>query len=405
MINFYNYKNKVIVHNDNNSSWIVVSEKEAMILNKYFNKEINKIPNHLYKLLTVYQINMSNDNSIEKVISDPQPLVIPKIVYIVTTEKCNLSCSYCYAEANSLKALVNELTLNEYEKIFDDLVLNNVETVVFTGGEINEKKEIDSIIMAAYKRGLKCNIITNGSLLYSKKRALLYSQICNKITISLDSLDQIENDYNRGLGCYRFAKKAIDNLIELRFKNITINQTITKKNISAVEKLELFAKKNNIHLNTGVFCEMGRGKNIDSLSIDERKLVEIDSIRNKEILTPFTINIHCGQGIGEFSINPLGNVYTCKLLATPHFQLGNLRVNTLREVFEKNKDKLNIEKYSVYGNMKCKKCSFKLLCGGSCKASHYYANEGKDDTYVDDSECTVIKEMLKEHMYRYFEEV
>lgn len=407
MINFYDHNGKVIIHNDLNSSWISVTPEESRNIKLYLQNPQIKIKKKLKNLLSIYQILDQQKYDLSDTFEDIIENTTPKTVYFVTTEKCNLSCSYCYAEAGASNSIANELTLEEYSTIFDDLICNGVTTVVFTGGELGEKKNIHSIIMTAHKKGLNCNLITNGTLIYTKKNAEFFSKICKKITVSLDSLNPEENDLNRGKGCYRIAKRAIDNLLLLNFPNIAINQTVTKVNFNSLSQMEIFANDNHIELNTGAFCEMGRGKtakNIYSLTVEEKIYVEKRSIKNKKQVSPFDIKLHCGQGIDEFSINPIGNVYTCKLLDTPHFLLGNLRVDDLKTILEKGKRKINQKRFSVFGNKKCNTCSFNLLCGGSCRASHYYANDGEVDDYIFDDECTVVKEMLKEHMYNFFEE-
>ncbi|STP29926.1 radical SAM protein [Enterococcus durans] len=358
MLNFYNHKDKVIVHNDSNSSWICISPKETEEIKNYIKNPSIKMDTYLEKLTNLYQIFQESEAKIES--------------------------------------------------IFDELIKNGITTVVFTGGEVGEKKDFDKIILAASNKGLKCNLITNGTLIYNKKKAEYFTKICNKITISLDSLYEDENDKNRGKGCYRLAKRAIDNLLELNYSNIAINQTVTKVNYDSLQDMDNFARENGIQLNTGAFCEMGRGKEANSdysLTLEQRLILEKYTIKNKAQLSPFDIKLHCGQGISEFSINPIGNVYTCKLLDTSDFLLGNLRVDNLKSIFEIGEKKIDQKRFSVFGNEKCRNCSFRLLCGASCRATHYYGNNQRQDDYIFDEECMVIKEMLKEHMYNFFEEV
>ncbi|RNC10865.1 hypothetical protein ADL94_12465 [Enterococcus faecalis] len=58
--------------------------------------------------------------------------------------------------------------------------------------------------------------------------------------------------------------------------------------------------------------------------------------------------------------------------------------------------------YSSLGMEPCKNCSFKLLCGGSCRANHYYS-KSKDDSsnVINNEECKIIKGMILEQMYQF----
>ena len=98
-----------------------------------------------------------------------------------------------------------------------------------------------------------------------------------------------------------------------------------------------FAKSHKINLNIGTFCKLGRGFDDISLTKDERKEIDRIAMKYKKALNPFTIKVHCGQGIGEFSIDPMGNVYTCKLLDQKDFYLGNVRAEPLDYIFKNKK--------------------------------------------------------------------
>ncbi|WP_077302515.1 radical SAM/SPASM domain-containing protein [Virgibacillus pantothenticus] len=405
MLNYYPYKDSVIIHNSNNNSWICIEPNEVEIIeNAYKSKQPDYLPKHLKQLITIYKIFDDTVPNIEEMfINQVNSRKIPKTVYIVTTEKCNLQCTYCYAEASPLNNIANELNLLEYNDIFNELKELNVEKIVFTGGEVGIKKDFYKILDLAFKLGFECNLITNGLVAQNKEKAAFLASRCNKITVSIDSLTEENNDLNRGKGCFKVIDKAINNLIDLGFQNIAINQTVTKNNLQDIDMMVDFAEKHGIELNIGPYCEMGRGKeNNASLSIDQRIAVEKYSIKMKNRMVPFNVYTHCGQGVSEFSINPIGNVYTCKLLDQPDFLLGNVRVNSLKNIF--GNKRIDQKKYSVFSLPKCKSCSFKFLCGGDCRATHYHANDGHSDTNIDDGECVVIKQAIKEHMYQYFHE-
>lgn len=401
MLKFYPYKDKVLVHNPSNSSWIGIEENELPVLQKYLRtRDKDDISEDLKRKIELYKIFDFTDLKVEENFNRfLENFFVPQTVYIVVTEECNLRCSYCYAEAGPGKKIRRELNYDEYDNIFMQLKEIGVKKIVFTGGEVGIKKNFYEILDNAYGKGFICNLISNGRVAYNMKKTKFLSERCHKITISLDSLNEIHNDENRGKGCFKVAEKALKNLISLNFKNLAINQTITKNNIDDIQTMAKFSNEYKIKLNIGTFCKLGRGFEDVSLTNEERMYINKLAVKFKNPLNPFSLKVHCGQGIGEFSIDPIGNIYTCKLLDQKDFYLGNVRVESLKYIFKTKKT--DYYSYSSLNMEPCKDCSFKLLCGGSCRANHYYAKKNNKANVINKEECEFIKGMVLEQMYQF----
>jgi len=76
----------------------------------------------------------------------PDPLMLTHIV----TTKCNYTCSFC-SFADSLNTKTNELTLDEIEAVYTTIG-NNLNVIVYSGGETTLNKNLPEIIEAAYRR-------------------------------------------------------------------------------------------------------------------------------------------------------------------------------------------------------------------------------------------------------------
>ena len=70
MLNFYNHKDKVIVHNDSNSSWICISPKETEEIKNYIKNPSIKMDTYLEKLTNLYQIFQESEAKIESIFDD-----------------------------------------------------------------------------------------------------------------------------------------------------------------------------------------------------------------------------------------------------------------------------------------------------------------------------------------------
>ncbi len=69
--------------------------------------------------------------------------------------ECNFRCRYCFREEFSRKSLEDNLL------VLDKLV-GYFPEINFVGGEITVLPHIQELIRAAYQRGFKCSIVTNG---------------------------------------------------------------------------------------------------------------------------------------------------------------------------------------------------------------------------------------------------
>lgn len=103
------------------------------------------------------------------------------------------------------------------------------------------------------------------------------------------------------------------------------------------------------------------------------------------------------MGLGEFVINPVGDIFACKLLETDDYKLGNIRKNKLADIYNHKEIEL-LESQNIHHLSGCQTCSFRYLCGGGCRAQYYYHTN--DIHGVDRSECQLLQELIKNQMYR-----
>jgi cyclic pyranopterin phosphate synthase len=119
---------------------------------------------------------------------------------ISVTDRCNFRCSYCMPKEifdNDYKYLPHSalLTFEEITRTAKSFIALGVEKLRLTGGEPLLRKNIEILIqqLATLKtledRPLDITLTTNGSLLAKKANALKAAGL-NRITISLDGLDE-----------------------------------------------------------------------------------------------------------------------------------------------------------------------------------------------------------------------
>ena len=113
---------------------------------------------------------------------------------ISVTDRCNFRCTYCMPKevfGKDFQFLERDqlLTFGEIHRLVRIFRDQGVEKIRITGGEPLVRRKLERLIeMLAYWDDLDLTLTTNGSLLEQKARDLRNAGL-NRITVSLDSLD------------------------------------------------------------------------------------------------------------------------------------------------------------------------------------------------------------------------
>ena len=278
-----------------------------------------------------------------------------KKLYWVITDRCNLGCRYCYyhsglRDKNGQDAKIEDNSL--LKKIAD-----HFQEVVLTGGEPLLYPHLNQVIAFLKRKGLKVAILTNGTLLNQKVFKSLVDLGLDELCVSLDSLDEEINDYQRGQT--NLILQNLKNLLKKRpkFMAIEIMQTVTKRNLPSIIPLVNFSVRNNLGLWLDpVDISPQKRKTLANLSLlnldnKERKLLEeamkywTEKFNKQKELASYADNclslidkkrpknIFCPMGTFNLVMEPNGDVYPCFL--REDLPLGNLLRDNSEEIFKK----------------------------------------------------------------------
>jgi cyclic pyranopterin phosphate synthase len=112
---------------------------------------------------------------------------------ISVTDRCNFRCVYCmpkevFGQSYRFMDRKELLSFEEIERVARVFVELGVEKLRLTGGEPLLRKDIEKLIERLATLGVEITLTTNASLLKQKARALADAGL-NRVTVSLDSLD------------------------------------------------------------------------------------------------------------------------------------------------------------------------------------------------------------------------
>lgn len=264
-------------------------------------------------------------------------------VFLHVTKACNLYCSYCYFSAS--KPLPDEMTADDFTRLWPDMVAVRPQKVVFTGGEPLLRPDILDLLRGLKEadpehRVLRC-LNTNGHLVTPELARQLVG-LADEVRVSLDAMRD-RNDALRGPGNFDAAVRALETYYAVGFEPKVL-VTITSYSLPDLEELLVFLIQKKItRINLNGFRPIGRGKGQWDLRANAKEAQAAvrrawtrcypDQPPPPDPPEPEACS-NCG--VGQFlNIMPNGDVFPCHVLTGREFRCGNVRQQSLLEICRK----------------------------------------------------------------------
>lgn len=295
-------------------------------------------------------------------------------LYVHLTFQCQLRCRHCYAMAIPSNGefmppgRLMELVLAAKEMGFRQVILTGGEPLIHPKlDELLKSLENLKVTVAPMHIVLRSNFVRD----LSDERIDKISRAFTKVIVSVDG-GREPHDERRGQGAY-----------EATVRNLTRYQSQSGGIPNAAE----------LSLACVCSCEGAAG----SLGDDVRRLAEDLDIRqvrfrpvlpigkaetcdkppasesprgfgdnDQTLIIGFTPSISCGLGQNLY-VEPNGKAFPCYAFRKPHAILGDVFEQGLEAIIFSNGFR-DLSRHTVETNSKCKKCPFRYLCGGACRA-------------------------------------
>ena len=330
---------------------------------------------------------------------DDSPLSLPPLraLSLAIAQKCNLGCTYCYAQQGEFGGAAKNMELADALRAVD-LLVGTAEpgarlNLAFLGGEpLVNRKVLRAATLRALElaggRGAKVgfSITTNGTLL-SEDDGRFFEEHGFAVTISVDGPRETHDalrPFKSGRGSFDAIMKRVEPLLKMQQRmQVTARVTVTPRNLSLRRTLDTFiaAGFHSVGFSPMLSAPTGDGEMQSEdleLMLDEM----IDCGREFERASrsgrryPFAnmVNamreIHrgthrpypCGAGAGYLGVSAEGELAAC------HRFVGDQEgaMGSLDDGIDLSRQADWLKARHVHRQEPCQSCWARYLCGGGC---------------------------------------
>lgn len=329
-------------------------------------------------------------------------------LYLHVTWNCQLKCTHCYAANNTNS---EEMTIDDIERIIRDSTRCGFKEVVITGGEPLMHKDRDNLLkrFAQIKHEMKpVNIIlrTNFTMKLTVHDFIDIFRAFDEIVVSVDG-GKNEHDLRRGEGSYEklvenlelFAKSKeaiLTGLCGERPARLAFSASLKAKDVNNAAGIEVKALAERFNVAKVKFrplLPLGRAQDFDEPLVSEALRMHMSAMDLIE--EGFHPVMTCGIGQNLY-VEPSGESFPCYAYHKPHSFLGNV-LNYSVESITKSEKFSKLQSHTVETNVECKKCNYRYLCGGPCRA--WSKGEAQYNLDAPPDECVGLKKRA-ERLYK-----
>ena len=271
---------------------------------------------------------------------------------------CNFRCPGCFKLTDRQENL-DRLTFPEMQNIVDFAKERGAVSITIAGaGEPLLDQDFWKAMEYVNKKGLTLNVFTNGTMIDEERANKLFKSKAN-IIVKRNTLDEIKQDYLVGniKGASKKIEEGLNKLLKAGFKapRLAIDSYISKQNQGDLPDLLRYCRKNQIMPYFEAFITVGQEEVRYSDRILSQKefnalFKKLQKIDEKEFGIKIKVfsgarvygQLPCIKNYTMFSARTNGNIAPC---VSSNYTIGNMRKQTLEEIFNPRENKRLKEAY------------------------------------------------------------
>lgn len=222
----------------------------------------------------------------------------PQIVRLDATWRCNLNCKHCQTGMFRGTDHPEDLTDDEWSRLFEELASMGTQQINFLGGEPLLRKTLLHHIGHLTRLGIRSDVTTNGILIREENARALLTENGATVTVSLDGATAATHDHIRGRTTFGRAIQAIETLVRVRDESGTghvgLSFVLNRNNLHEAEAIIDLAQE--LGVNSLILAAVHKVGNAiqywEDLSIDGAQLYDAGlRVAQKMTTTPVSLDI------------------------------------------------------------------------------------------------------------------
>lgn len=313
------------------------------------------------------------------------------------TLQCNMNCLHCGSRAGHKRE--HELSNAEALDVADQLTRLGCKNVSFIGGEVFLYQGWEKIARRLADHQVRVNVITNGLLFGDKQVAeVTYAGLSN-VALSIDGMEKNHNRIRNNTKSFARLRQTLNRLNKENIP-IGVNTTLLDSNVADLEDLYEFLLDNQVKI-----WQLQLANPMGNLSGHNDQMISVTNIKKltafiREKRDEAKIHVYTGDNIGYYDenekfirgmpgkinywsgcqagltvagIDSIGNVKGCESLYDDIFIEGNLRQESLADIWTKEGNfsyNRNFDPALLAG--KCKECDMGIFCRAGCRGACFF---------------------------------
>ena len=309
------------------------------------------------------------------------------------TLRCDLACRHCGSRAGHARS--DELSTEQCLDLVRQMAELGVKEVTLIGGEAYLRDDWTEIVRAIRAHGMQATMTSGGRGITPERAKLAAEAGLQSVSISIDGLEAT-HDRLRGVeGSFRSAFEALKNLRAAGIR-VACNTQINRLSVPDLpELLELIAKAGVHSWQIQLTVAMGRAADEPEVLLQPYDLLEFFPLlaRLKKRMDEVGVRLWPGNNIGYFGpyetllkgtmprghmascgagrstlgIEADGSIKGCPSLPTDAWTGGNIRDNTLEEIWERSAP-LRYTRDRTIDDLwgYCRTCYYADVCRAGC---------------------------------------
>ena len=313
------------------------------------------------------------------------------------TMKCNLACDFCSVRAN--EHADDEMPLARISELISEARALGLTELHLCGGEPTLRDDLEAMVAAAARLGVRTRLITNGFTLTPRRIQRLRDAGLAAVMVSIDGFRETHNAFRGHRVAFERAMAAVRESVAVGLPT-RVSSVVFTDNIDEIVPLMTFLARSGVAVYSAFLgAPLGRGREnrMQSVVPPQRWHQLCEDAREAICSEKLTINVTLsvgylsaddaspdretlrGRGAGcstllddytYLIVRADGNLYQCVFFVTDGAPLGNVARTGLAEALARARRAAVYREFTKPCRA-CASCDTLSACGGGCRGNAY----------------------------------